>query len=575
VTYIFYDTETTGLTAGFDQILQFAALVTDDDLNVVEEINLRCRLQSHVMASPGALVITGMRPSEIEQAPLSHYEMIRAIRALVERHTPTTMVGFNSLGYDEGMLRQAFYQTLNPTYLTNTGGNTRMDMLRVAHAASQYAPDVLTIPITAEGRRTFRLGLLAAANGLLHDHAHDAMSDTLATLELARLIRDKAPKVWEALCQTSSKKAAGDFIADNEMFWFTDMAFGTPTILATSIAANPENPSEVAVFDLGHDPAAYQDVDYRAVPALLKASPRPIRIVKLNSQPILMPVGMAPATASTMEMDIARDRVRQIAENTSFAKEVGQAVASRYPHREPELYVEQRIYEGFPSRADSNLMERFHTVPWKDRLAIVSRLADVRLTELGERLIYVEAPEILPDDAREYFDAWRVCRLNADQAAPWVSLISARNELEKLKTTATEDVGGLLEEIEAYLDQVSNEISTARAGNGAETVILEVGGEGGSIKLLAKESDEGWVFKVSTGESGLLDDDEDYAPPVRPWAKSWDEAVQQLDQYPWSYLYPLEVHPDFRTRVEQALVERVAPDDKDVWSRWSVLREIT
>lgn len=34
--YIFYDTETTGLSAGFDQVLQFAALVTDDDLNVVE-----------------------------------------------------------------------------------------------------------------------------------------------------------------------------------------------------------------------------------------------------------------------------------------------------------------------------------------------------------------------------------------------------------------------------------------------------------------------------------------------------------------------------------------------------------
>ncbi|ARJ67613.1 hypothetical protein WV31_19110 [Magnetospirillum sp. ME-1] len=73
--YSFFDTETTGLDAGFGQILQFAALVTDDDLNVVEEVNLRCRLQPHVLPTPGALVITGIRPTEIEQAPLSHYEM--------------------------------------------------------------------------------------------------------------------------------------------------------------------------------------------------------------------------------------------------------------------------------------------------------------------------------------------------------------------------------------------------------------------------------------------------------------------------------------------------------------------
>ena len=72
MTFIFYDTETTGLTAGFDQILQFAAIVTDDDLNAVEEINLRCRLQRHVVPSPGAFFITGVRPSDVAQAQMCH-----------------------------------------------------------------------------------------------------------------------------------------------------------------------------------------------------------------------------------------------------------------------------------------------------------------------------------------------------------------------------------------------------------------------------------------------------------------------------------------------------------------------
>ena len=117
MTFIFYDTETTGLDAGFDQILQFAAIITDDDFNTVEEVNLRCRLQSHVVPSPGALLITGVRPSDIDGTNLSHYEMIREVRSLIERYSPAVIVGFNSISYDEGMLRQAFYQLLHPVYL--------------------------------------------------------------------------------------------------------------------------------------------------------------------------------------------------------------------------------------------------------------------------------------------------------------------------------------------------------------------------------------------------------------------------------------------------------------------------
>ena len=39
--FTFYDTETTGLSAPFDQIVQFAAIHTDDELNEIERVNLR------------------------------------------------------------------------------------------------------------------------------------------------------------------------------------------------------------------------------------------------------------------------------------------------------------------------------------------------------------------------------------------------------------------------------------------------------------------------------------------------------------------------------------------------------
>ncbi|MCZ6719095.1 MAG: exonuclease domain-containing protein [Gammaproteobacteria bacterium] len=47
--YIFYDTETTGTLTAFDQILQFGAIRTDDELNELERFDIRCRLMPHIV----------------------------------------------------------------------------------------------------------------------------------------------------------------------------------------------------------------------------------------------------------------------------------------------------------------------------------------------------------------------------------------------------------------------------------------------------------------------------------------------------------------------------------------------
>ena len=454
MTFIFYDTETTGLEAGFDQILQFAAIVTDDDLNSIEEADFRCRLQPHVVPSPGAFVITGVRPSDVAGANLSHYQMVREIRALMERHTPAVIVGYNSIGYDEGMLRQAFYQTLNPVYLTNTGGNTRLDVMKIAHAASEYASEVLEVPLNDRGRPSFKLELLAPANGLMHEDAHEAMSDTFVTLGLARLVRDRAPAVWNAMVRTRSKQNALAFLDETEVFCFTDMMFGQRSILATKIAANSDNLSEVAVFDLSHDPTRYLDASIKDVGSLLRTSPRSIRIVKANQNPILMPYDLSHSNVAGhgQTLDDLCEKARMVREHPTFAANVANAVANRYPPRDAPEYVEQRIYEGFPSRADMTLMEEFHAYPWEERLEVVSRFEDFRLRELGERLIYVERPDVLPEETRQRFDTWRRDRFLADGDVPWVTIGSAFDELEKLKAIDDGEDASLLAEIEQFLN---------------------------------------------------------------------------------------------------------------------------
>jgi exodeoxyribonuclease I len=53
--FVFYDTETTGTDTAFDQIPQFAAIRTDEDLRELDRFNIRCRLLPHVVPAAGAL----------------------------------------------------------------------------------------------------------------------------------------------------------------------------------------------------------------------------------------------------------------------------------------------------------------------------------------------------------------------------------------------------------------------------------------------------------------------------------------------------------------------------------------
>src|SRR5690349_1514286 len=127
---VFYDTETTGKETWYDQILQFAAILTDSEFRELDRFEIRCRILHHVVPAPGAMKVTGLKAGMLTDPGLpSHYEMVRQIRAKLLEWSPTTFVGFNSIEFDEDLLRQAFYKTLHDPYLTNKNDNARTDIM--------------------------------------------------------------------------------------------------------------------------------------------------------------------------------------------------------------------------------------------------------------------------------------------------------------------------------------------------------------------------------------------------------------------------------------------------------------
>lgn len=209
MSFVFYDTETTGSETFYDQILQFAAIRTDGALNEVDRFETRCRIQPHILPAPGALIVTGVTLDQLsDPALLTHFEMAAAIHERLTEWSPAVFAGYNSLEFDEDLLRQAFYQSLLPPYLTNTKGNSRLDVMRLALAVHEFEPRHLEIPQRADGAPTFKLDRLAPANGFLHPNAHDAMADVEATIYLAKLMRERAPWIWDHLLKMGHKAEA-------------------------------------------------------------------------------------------------------------------------------------------------------------------------------------------------------------------------------------------------------------------------------------------------------------------------------------------------------------------------------
>ena len=175
MSFVFYDTETTGTNTAFDQILQFGAIKTDYELNEIERFEIRCQLLPFVVPAPGAMRVTGVTAEQLVDPALpTHYQMARAICEKLMEWSPAIFVGHNSLRFDEHLLRQMLYKTLHTPYLTNTNGNCRSDSLRMIQATARFAPNALNIPVDERGRPVFKLDRLAPANGFDHSAAHDA-----------------------------------------------------------------------------------------------------------------------------------------------------------------------------------------------------------------------------------------------------------------------------------------------------------------------------------------------------------------------------------------------------------------
>lgn len=457
MSFVFYDTETTGISTGFDQILQFAAIRTDDDLKEIDRIELRCRLHPHVVPSPGALAVTGMTIDRLlDEALPCHYDMIRVIRAKLIDWSPATFIGYNSLRFDEELVRKALFRTLHAPYLTNTGGNCRADALVLVQLASEFAPECLKLPIGDKGNPVFKLDQVAPLNGFNHSNAHDALADVQATIHLAQCVRERAPAVWERFFRFATKASAQQFLEEQDAVLLTEFYFNRPYhYVVAAIGPEPGNAAAVLSLDLRHDLDWLASLPFDDLVTWMGRSPKKVRKVRTNACPSVAALADVPdhMLGGLARTEIAQGAARLRGDAALKARLVKAAVASATAY-EDSPYIEEQIYSGgFLSSSDEALMKRFHEVPWSERPAIVEQMKDERLRYHGRLLIYEVAAEHLHENHRNGVTALIAERHLTDSPPKdtWTSLPKALEEAEKMMADADPAKLDILTGLHAHL----------------------------------------------------------------------------------------------------------------------------
>ena len=391
--FIFYDFETSGLSPAFDQPLQFAAIVTDEELVELERVNIRCQIAPHILPSPYALHVTNISPEQTVEPSLPNtFDFAQTLQEFIAKWSPACWLGYNTIAFDELMMRQMFYQNLQPEiFATQMYGNNRLDVMKMVMATHAEAPDALTWPLGDNGKTSFKLDRLAPANGFAHANAHDALADVEATIFMFHKIQLGAPSLFAKLLKVREKAIILSELKSYLPMEIT-LRFGgnaPKTYQGCYCGTSKDNSNTIgfADFDL-NDAAELSGASELEVTNLIEGSPKKIRTLAVNKSETFRLINHP--TASMLEFC---ETVKQSADLRAY---VSQVLSERYEERDDaDLEVEEKIYSGFYGKLDKDLLSEFQKASWVERVSIVNSFEDVRLRQLGKRLIAFYAPELL------------------------------------------------------------------------------------------------------------------------------------------------------------------------------------
>jgi exodeoxyribonuclease I len=447
--FFWHDYETFGRVPRRDRPAQFAGVRTDAELNeIAPPVMVYCQPPVDTLPDPESCLLTGILPQLCQEKGLPEH----AFAAEIERQLgkPGTVgVGYNSIRFDDEVTRHLFWRNLIDPYGREWQNEcARWDLLDTVRCSWALRPDGIEWPVQ-DGRPSFKLEQLTAANGLAHAAAHDALSDVRATVALARLLKARNPKLWDFCLKLRHKAAVqGELIMGRPVLHISGMYPTERGCMAVvwPFATHPTNKNEVIVWDLAHDPAELMTLETAVLRERLftrsdELTERgltrlPVKTIHINKSPIV--IGqlktLSPALAERFGIDLAACERHALtaARITGDMLGVWPGVFKREGRAEP-ADVDEDLYGGFIGPEDRRLLQRLREQDPAQWPSLRPQVHDERLGELLFRYRARNFPASLDPSEQARWAAHRVAWLHRGEGgrptmAQWLEQVDALNE---------------------------------------------------------------------------------------------------------------------------------------------------
>jgi len=475
-TFLWHDYETFGANTRRDRPAQFAAIRTDADLNEIgPPLMLYCQPAPDYLPDPQSCLITGITPQLCLEQGIPEHAFAAQIEAAFAQ--PGTIgVGYNTIRFDDEITRFMFWRNLIDPYAREWQNQCgRWDLLDVVRMTYALRPDGITWPQKEDGTPSFKLEHLSKANGLLHEAAHDALSDVRATIALARLIRQHNPKLFDfALALHKKDRVAAELrlpttVATARPFLHISGMFATERGclgIMWPLASHPTNKNELIAWDLAYDPRPLATLSadelklrmFTRTADLPEGITRlPVKTIHLNKSPMV--VGnvntLTPALAQRWGIDTSL-----AAQHAEYARDlpdmsgIWPAVFARPPEPTPD--VDQDQYGGFVGNVDRQRLNQLRAMRPEQLATAKHSFDDARLQELVWRYRARNFPQTL--NAQE-LDAWQAhraaCLFEGQGGARTVDQLFT--EIDQLSETASERDQDILGALYDYAEHIAPE----------------------------------------------------------------------------------------------------------------------
>lgn len=397
-TLLWYDYETFTARKPY-RIAQFACVRTDLDLNPVEDpVDIFCSPTPDYLPDPDACLIHGITPQYCLENGLSEFEFAKTIHAELSRPN-TCSVGFNAMNFDHEVSNYLFYRTLfDPYKWFWDNDNTKWDIIDLARAFYALRPDGVKWPMKEGGGPSFRLGDLCEANEIPMVQAHDAVSDVIATFELARVLKRAQPRLFNYYFSLRSKHAVNQFIRKgsrivhvNSFIPAVDGCVGVYYVLGR----HPVNSNSVIAVNLLEDLAPFSDLSPEEISACLYKKKvdqapgekrPPLTDVKTNKSPFVAEyrtLSQESKQRFNIDDDVIEQREQFIRDNPALQSRILKSyTVAEFP---AATDVDVALYDGFIPKNDGWLLSEINAAPTEHLNLDVSQFRDKRLPELVKR----------------------------------------------------------------------------------------------------------------------------------------------------------------------------------------------